>query len=1026
MTATASNPDAVTAARRLPTVLVILVVRDAEGWLRDCLATLADQTYPRVGILAVDDGSADGSHEILVGALGEGRVISHERRIGMARSVADALSSPVAGQADYVLVLHDDAAPDPDAIARLVEATMIPGVERVGVVGAKIVDWDRPRVLRDIGRSADRFGHPFSSLQADELDQGQFDRVLEVLSVDGCAMLVAREVWQELGTFDERLGDDDADLDLCWRARIAGWRVLMTPLARVRHRAVAEHEHPSDGGRSRRYEEDRAAIAATLKNYSRWSLLKVVPLALVLTAVRLLYLTLSRRFEEGWDHLRAWGWNVAHLPGTLSRRRRIQRHRRVGDRSLHRFTESAGLRLPRWFQTAERILEEQRELDTEDEDHPRGIGVRTRSLVAAHPVMVASVLGVLVWAVVVRDLLGPDPLVGGVLPAFPGSSEGFFSELVAATRSTGLGGSLAASPALAPLGAVSWATFGSTAIAQKVLLAAGPVLAAVLLYRAAVRRTGEPGASVVAAAAYVASALVLWSYSEGRLALLAAIAVLPPLVERLEVAFAGERPFDSRRRLAAGIAVTLAVGVAVEPGIALAFVLVTGIQILFGRARLRGMAVAGAAAVGAAVLLFPFLPTVLAGGGAAFGSTIGTTDLADLARFALGPGPGTWEIAAFLPIAAALGLTLARGEHRAPAWRATSVVVAALGLAWCSAAGWLPVPIANAPVYAAVAAAGAAFVLAHGVASIAGGLGREAFGFRQVGAVALVGVLAGGVTLQSIAAMTGRSAVGGPDRVAAAWAVIDGATRGAYRVLWVGGPSGAPFPAPGGDPVGVIEAGEASFRYGLTDRAGTQMIDVGRPLAGPGRDALERVLGEIVAGGTAHGGALLASFGVRFVMAADGDVPAAVAERFSAQIDLDVVPATGLAIARNAVALPPAVELGADDALREVVDADDLATIQRLQPRRGIALRRVEGGWDGRAADSDLLLLSTEFDPAWAVEGSPMPPRRSFGWATSFEAEQVGGVRVRYGEQLPRTLSIVLLAVVWAAALWMTRRPVAR
>jgi len=51
-------------------------------------------------------------------------------------------------------------------VARLVEAaTGIPGVDRVGVVGAKIVDWDDPRELRDVGRSADRFGHPYSPLQ---------------------------------------------------------------------------------------------------------------------------------------------------------------------------------------------------------------------------------------------------------------------------------------------------------------------------------------------------------------------------------------------------------------------------------------------------------------------------------------------------------------------------------------------------------------------------------------------------------------------------------------------------------------------------------------------------------------------------------------------------------------------------------------------------------------------------------------------------------------------------------------------
>src|SRR5262249_39039578 len=158
-----------------------------------------------------------GSHEILVHALGEGRVIRHGERIGLSGSFADALAQPVAGEADFVLLLHDDAALDPDAVTRLVEATTLEGAERVGIVGAKVVDWDPPRRFRDVGRSADRFGHPYSPLQEEEIDQGQFDRVLEVLSVDSCAMLVARDVWKTTGLFDERLGDEDGDLDLCWR-----------------------------------------------------------------------------------------------------------------------------------------------------------------------------------------------------------------------------------------------------------------------------------------------------------------------------------------------------------------------------------------------------------------------------------------------------------------------------------------------------------------------------------------------------------------------------------------------------------------------------------------------------------------------------------------------------------------------------------------------------------------------------------------------------------------------------------------
>lgn len=1019
MTATASDPATVAAPRRLPTVLAVLVVRDDEAALRECLSSLASQSYPRLAVLAVDDASSDTSHELLVEALGEGRVLRNERAIGFAASVARALEVPVAAKADHLLVLHDDVALDEDAVSRLVEATMLPGVDHVGIVGAKVVDWERPRVLRDVGRSADRFGHPFTSLQADELDQGQFDRVLEVLTVDGCAMLVSREVWQRVGLFDDRLGDD-ADLDVCWRARVAGWRVLMTPLARVRHRG------PSRRAEARRYDEDRVALATILKNYSWWSLLKVLAVGIPLTLLRLVYLTLSRRFEEAADVVRAWGWNVAHLPGTLRRRRRVQRSRRVRDRALRRFTESAGLRLPRWFQTAERIFEEQRGFGEDDEIVARSFRDRTASLVVAHPVIVASAIGLVIGGVVIRDLLGPEPLAGGALPRFPATPGGFLTELGSAFRTTGLGGTLTASPGLAVLGAVSAAAFGSTAIAQKVILAFLPALAAVLLYRSAVRRTGRPGPAVVAAASYVTSALLLWSFSEGRIGLLVGLAVLPALAERIAVAFGPETPVDGAPRLAAGLAVSLAVVLAFWPGIGLAVALVVLVELVAGARRARGLAIAGGAAVGAAVLLFPFVPTLVAGGGAAFRSTIGTADPAALGRLALGGGPGTWFAAWFLSVGAALAFALVRPPFRAASWRAAAL--AALGLAgsWASAAGWLPDALTNPAAYAALAAVAEATLIAFGLSSAIGGLGREAFGFRQIAATALAAVLAAGLVMQSVAAMTGRRATGGLQRIPAAWAVIDNAARGDFRVLWVGAPNGESFPPPGGDPDAVVEAGAASLRAGLTDRDGTTALDVGRPFAGPGADALWGTVQEVLAGGTSHGGALLAPFGVRYLVARDGDLPPAAASRLDAQVDLDRVPAAGLVIFRNAAALPPAAVFPSDaGALADAVEGEDLAALQRLTRTRGDSLEQVEGGWHGEDVDGDLVVLSTEFDPAWRLGESVTEPTPAFGWATALDGAQ-GTVDVRYGSQLPHTIALVVLAALWAAALWITRRPVAR
>lgn len=1016
-----------------PSVLALIVVGPgASPWLRDCLLSLANQSYPRVGVLAVDDEADDASREMLRRSLGARRVLRNERRQGPVRSIAAALDLPVARGADFLLFVDPRASLDRDAVGRLVEAAVGIGVEDVGVVGAKIVDKEDPRSLRDIGRSSDRFGHPSSPLQPGEIDQGQFDRVLEVLCVSSAAMLIARDAWERAGLWDERLDRAHSDLDLCWRARVAGYRVLMTPLARVRLASGETRREPGarDRGprRGPRFEEDRAAIAAMLKNYGLVTLSWVVPAAVLMGAIRIAYLSLSRRFEEALDVVAAWWWNLAHLPGTVVRRRRVQKARRVRDRALRRFMESAGFRSPRWFVTAERILEEQRAIDEADEGEPiqRRLRDRTASLVGTHPVIVGSFVAIIVGTVAVRELLALDVLAGGALPAFPDRAADLFAELASAVRSTPLGGPLAPSPAVGGLGVLSLAAFGDPSIAQKAILLAGPPLAAILMYRAITRLAVRPGPAVLAAAAYGLGALTLWAFSDGRLGLLVALAVLPAVAERIEAAFARHEPSGSHQRFVAGSAVTIAVGVASFPGVVLAIAVLVAIRACLGPSRVRGLVLTGLASVGAAVLLFPFVPTLLADGGRALSSLVGTTEPARLARLSLGTGPGSWPVAAFLPIGAVLGLGLVRGDLRGPAGRATIAASAGLILSWLAAASYLPTPLSNPPAFAALAAVSMASLIGFGLTSFTGSLGLEAFGFRQIAGVVLALVLGGGLLLQSLAVMAGTWGVGRPEeRIPPAWTVVSGAAEGSFRVLWLTGDRGAGLPPPAGDPQRRLEAGDATIRYAVTDREGVSVLDLGRPFSGPGPDDLERALTEILGGSSRHGGALLSPFGIRFVVAERGELPDAAREALEAQVDVNRVPSSGFVIYRNSVSLPPAAILETTPADREILDDGDPATIAMWRPVPAVPLDRVPGGWDGPEREGTVF-VSTEYDAGWELRtAARAPPDVAFGWATSFRAEGAP-VRIRHGGTVAARIQVGLLTLLWLAALWATRKPVAR
>lgn len=996
----------------------MLVTRDAAGWLRECLQSLAAQTHPRLGVLAVDCGSSDGTLDLLGKALGEQRVIALGENRGIAGALAAATKLGPAQSADYLLLVHDDVALAPDAVANLVEAAEgIEGVERVGVVGPKIVDWDDPRVLREVGRSTDRFGHPYSPLQDGERDQGQYDRVLEVLFVSSATMLIARDAWQRTGPFDERFAGHHDDLDFCWRARVAGFRVLMTPLATARHRdATTRGEREEQRHRSRRYYAERAALASMLKNYGLLTQLWVLPVYLAVGLARLVFLAVSRRFEDAYDLLAAWGWNLLRLFGTLRRRVRAQRVRSARDRDVRRFMAST-FRLPRWFERAEEFLDEGLE-ELEDEELGRPLPRRAASIAAGHPVLLGSVIAIVLGALAVRHFVGPEVLSGGALAAFPAQAEGFFRELVSGVRTTVLGGAQAASPALAGMGTTSWVAFGSTALAQKVLLGAMPALAAIAMYRAMARETGSPGPSVIASGAYMLSALALWAFSEGRLELLVALAILPFAWDRLDGGFARRAP-EHPFRFGVGLGLALAVGASFLPAIVLPVGLFAVAQLLLGRRRGRGIGLALLAAGSGVLLAFPVVLAAAGDPGSAMGSIVGTDDVWSILRLAPSGGPGTWAVAAFLPIAALVCFAGVGSEQRGRAWRAMLVAVAGTGLAWASTYGLLPEALTNASAYLAAAAVGEAALVAYGLATFGTGLGEHAFGIRQVGVAFLWVVLGVGLGAQALQVTLAEWDVR-PGGLPAAWPVLDPSQADEFRILWLGAPTGERFVAPGGDPIGLAEAGDATVRFGLTDRGGSTALDVGRVRSGDGYAELEAVLGELLAGDTQHAGALLGPLGVRFLVAEEGDLPPAVVGRIDEQLDLDLVPAGGLVIYRNAAVLPVAFGTGA-----EVPDTADPAMVQLSPYVDASELRREDAGWTGELDVAGTAVVADQFAPGWRVatgeEGSPT--FTGFGWAITGPAGP-GQISVSFTDQWIRTTEMWVLAVVWLAALWITRKPV--
>jgi GT2 family glycosyltransferase len=315
-----------------PRVIAIVVNHNGRAFLRDTLRGLAAQTRPIDDVLVVDTGSTDGSADWARSRLGDDAVIAVRGQFG--RAVMSALRDPRTSGMDWLWLLHDDCAPEPEALERLM--AVAESRPSVSILGPKLVPWDEPQALQEIGFSIDRTGRAVSPIDPDEvLDQGQHDQIRDVFFVNTAGMLVRRGALLNTGGFDERMPAFRDDLDLCWRTHLLGGRVLIVPQARVRHAAAAFTEtrgtalisHPF-------YLIERHTIAAMLKATSLRRLPEALLLALVGALVRSATLALTGRPADALAVLWAWGWNVKQLPVTIVHRRRLQRQRKVDDSAL--------------------------------------------------------------------------------------------------------------------------------------------------------------------------------------------------------------------------------------------------------------------------------------------------------------------------------------------------------------------------------------------------------------------------------------------------------------------------------------------------------------------------------------------------------------------------------------------------------------------------------------------------------------------------------------------------------------------
>ena len=1023
----------------LPPVVAVLVTHDPGPWFDQTLRSLKDQTYGALSVLVIDAASSESPTPRIAAELPGAYVRRIDRNVGFGDAANEVLGS-VEGAAFY-LFCHDDVALEPDAVRTLVEESFR---SNAGISGPKLVDWNDPRRLRQVGASVDKTGALARFAEPGELDQEQHDAVRDVFVVPGACTLVRADLFAALGGFDAGIDFLGDDLDLCWRAHLAGARVLVVPSATVRHLEALGARRAVD---DRRRLLARHRLRTMLSCYRPVTLLRVLPQAILFTLIEAVYALAAGEAHQAADVCSAWTWNLRRIGAIRRKRKAIRGFRTVPDSEVRDLQVRGSARVSAFVRG---------QIGKGGDDR---LSAMTRSgrqfagTLKARSSRGALILGAVVVGVV---LLGTRNLFARPIPAigefadFP-SAHTLLRAWASGWRGAGLGADGPSPTGLGLLGAGSWLLFGSAGLLRQLLILGMLPIGFLGAWRLA-RPIGSLRAGIAAFVVYAAipvpynalasgawGGLVLYAASPWVLLQLARATRLAPY-GRADLADDSPEvehtpPSRSFGRQVLALGVLLAVAGAFVPfviAVALLVAVAAAVGSVFaGKAQgaVRIVLVALGASAVAVVMHLPWSLDLLrpgvewsafAGIGASRSGVYSVSNLLGFASGPFGAAPLGWV---FL-VSGALSLVIGKGWRYQWAVRAWFVALAGWGFVWAGQENWLPVALPPPEVLLAPVAAALALAAAMGMAAFEVDLPGYRFGWRQaVSSVAALAVVVGVLPLLG-GVVDGRWRVPGGDLDRPLNLVLAHDHDPPSRILWVGDPE--LLPVNGRRLDDRISYGTTDGAPGIGDRWAATTHDRSTLLGHALTLAAERR--------TSRLGALLAPMGVRYLIVPNSNAPTAFSgisrpappsflAALSEQLDLTEVDSDpSLLVYRNTawvgmVTTQPRGTTAAGSFTGAL--AVDPTTVRPV-----LTARTGPTSWSGPVPGSGEVYLAEGYSANWRLQvgGVEVGRDRAYRWANRFTITQPGRGDLEYHTPPLRQLLAGLQVVVWIVAFALLRR----
>jgi GT2 family glycosyltransferase len=254
-----------------PSVAIVILNWNGRHYLQQFLPSVLSTTYNNLRIIVADNASSDDSISFLKTHYPLIEIIKLKKNFGFAKGYNEALKDI---DAMYYVLLNSDVEITPNWLQPMIDL-LEEDIDHAACQ-PKILTFKNKKQFEYAGAAGgwlDAYGYPFARGRVFDIceeDHGQYDDVSEVFWASGAALVIRSKVYHQLGGFDEYFFAHQEEIDLCWRIKIAGFKIFCCPQSVVYHVGGGTLPRGNSKKTFLNFRNNQIMLAKNLPSTERW------------------------------------------------------------------------------------------------------------------------------------------------------------------------------------------------------------------------------------------------------------------------------------------------------------------------------------------------------------------------------------------------------------------------------------------------------------------------------------------------------------------------------------------------------------------------------------------------------------------------------------------------------------------------------------------------------------------------------------------------------------------------------------